>query len=58
MVVSTLVILGIVVCVSQPITIIGNILTILAFMKVPSLRYHMSNLLIFALLIADFVTEI
>ena len=58
MAVSTLVILGIVICVFQPITIIANLLTIVAFMKVRTLQNHTSNLLIFALSIADFVTGI
>ena len=58
MAVSTLVILGIVFCVFQPIINIANLLTIVAFMKVRTLQNHTSNLLIFALSLADFVTGI
>ena len=49
------VIIGISLCVTQPVTIIANLMTIAAFMKVPSLQTHTSNLLIFALSITDLV---
>ena len=52
------VIIGIVLCVTQPVTIIANLLTIIAFKKVPSLQTHTSNLFIFALSIADFLSGI
>ena len=55
MALSTLVIFGIVLCLTQPVTIIANLLTIIAFTKVPSLQTHTSNLLIFALSITDFI---
>ena len=55
---GTFVIFGIVLCVTQPITIIANLLTIIAFMKVPSLQTHTSNLLIFALSIVDMISGI
>ena len=58
MALSSFVIIGIVLCVTQPITIIANLLTIIAFMKVPSLQTHTSNLLIFALSIADFISGV
>ena len=54
----TFVIFGIILCLTQPITILANILTIIAFVKVPSLQIHTSNLLIFALSIADFVSGV
>ena len=52
------VIIGIVLCVTQPVTIIANLLTIIAFVKIPSLQTHKSNLLIFALSIADFISGV
>ena len=55
---STFGIIGILLCVTQPITIIANLLKIIAFVKVPSLQIHASNLLIFALSFADFVSGV
>ena len=52
------VIIGIVLCVTQPVTIISNLLTIIAFVKVASLQTHKSNMLIFALSIADLITGV
>ena len=52
---ATFVIIGIILCAMHPVTIIANLLTIIAFMKVPSLQTHTSNLLIFALSIADLI---
>ena len=58
MVLPTFVIFGIVLSITQPVTIIANLLRIIAFMKVPSLQTHTSNLLIFALSIVDMISGI
>ena len=52
------ILIGIILCVTQPITIIANLLTIVAFMKVPSLQTHNSNLLIFALSVNDLLSGV
>ena len=40
-------------CIIQSLTIIANLLTIIAFLKVPNLLMHTSNILIYALSVAD-----
>ena len=49
---------GIVEILTQPVTIIANLLTIIAFVMVPGLQTQSSNLLIFALSIIDCVSGI
>ena len=56
MAIDTYFFFGIFECITQPVTIIGNLLTMIAFLKVPSLQTHTSNRLIFALSIADMIS--
>ena len=58
MALDTLVIFGIILCVTQPVTIIANLLTIIAFFKISNLQMHKSNLLIFVLSMVDFTSGV
>ena len=53
MAVDTYFIIGVVESAVQPITIIANLLIIVAFLKVQNLQTHTSNMLIFALSVVD-----